>query len=203
MKTTIQRSGTRNKAASKTTPLEGKAMVLRIELRETNPAVYRVILVPSRITLPKLHVTILRAMGWDGGHLHEFIINDTHYGEIDPEFPFPDMKSQSRVRLDKALGVTHSFDYIYDYGDVWWHNVEVIEFADFRGPLDSPWCLDGKRACPPEDVGGIPGYLDFIDVMADSKHPEHQQMMEWYGRPYNPEAFDLEEVNQRLMEIRL
>ena len=202
-KSTIQRTGAGGVGSAKVTPLRGEALVLRIQLYDTNPGIYRVILVPSRITLVKLHVTILSAMGWQGGHLHEFIINGTHYGELDPEYPEPDLKNQQRVRLDKALGASLTFDYLYDFGDSWWHRIDILEVAQFQGPLDSPWCLQGARACPPEDVGGVPGYLDFVQAMADPKHPEHSQMKQWYGKLFDPEAFDLDEVNQRLMQIRL
>lgn len=80
-------------------------LVLRIELRYVEPTIHRTIVVPSRITLSKLHVTILQAMGWLGGHLHEFIINHTHYGIPDPDYPEIDLQSQNRARLGKALGV--------------------------------------------------------------------------------------------------
>lgn len=199
---TVQRTGTRRVASSKVTPLQGQAMVLHIELCDILPTIYRVVVVPARITLPKLHVTILWAMGWEGGHLHEFIINGEHYGELDPEFPYPDMKSQQRVRLDKALGAARQFEYLYDYGDAWWHRITVLEVAQFQGPLDSPWCLDGAHACPPEDVGGAPGYADFLQAINDPSHPDHARMVQWYGGPFDPEDFDIEAVNQRLIEIR-
>src|SRR5690606_30505352 len=107
------------------------------------------------------------------------------------------------VRLDKALGTKRTFDYLYDFGDAWWHRVKLIERTQFLGPLDSPWCLDGANACPPEDVGGIPGYADFRAIMADPAHPGHDDLIQWYGEPFDPAAFHLDEVNQRLMEIRL
>lgn len=202
-RTNIQRAGTRRVASSKVTPLHGQAMVLRIALRDIEPAIYRVIVVPARITLLKLHVTILQAMGWEGGHLHEFIINGEHYGELDSEFPQPDLKNQQRVRLDKALGSARRFDYIYDFGDAWWHRIELMDVAEFTGPLDSPWCLEGARACPPEDVGGAPGYMDFLQAVTDPAHPEHAQMVQWHGGLFDPAAFNLEEVNERLMQIRI
>lgn len=188
---------------SKVIALQGQAMVLRIELRYVEPAVHRTVVVPSRITLPKLHVTIQQAMGWLGGHLHEFIIDDTHYGEPDPDYPEPDLKNEQRVRLDKALGLRRQFDYIYDYGDNWAHRIRLLEALPFSGPLDSPWCLDGANACPPEDVGGEPGYMEFLQAMANPDHPEHESMMQWHGEPFNPAAFDLQEVNERLMRIRI
>jgi len=200
---TLRRSGSRRVTSRRITPLSGEAWVLRIELRDSTPLIHRTILVPANITLRKLHVTLLWAMGWYGGHLHEFIINDTHYGEPDPDYPEPDLKNEQRVRLEKALGGARTFDYIYDYGDAWWHHVTLLERTRFEGPLDSPWCLDGANACPPEDVGGIPGYEDFVQIMADPSHPEHENMTQWHGGPFDAAAFDLNEVNQRLMEIQL
>ena len=202
-KSSLQRTGSRRLTSRKTGPTSGEALVLRAELRDSKPLIYRTILVPASITLRKLHVTLLWAMGWQGGHLHEFIINHTHYGELDPDYPEPDLKSEQRVRLDKALAGARTFDYIYDYGDAWWHHVTILERTRFEGPLDSPWCLDGANACPPEDVGGIPGYEHFVQVMADPSHPEHEHMMQWYGGPFDPAAFDVNEVNQRLMEIQI
>lgn len=202
-KLTLQRTGSRRVASRKPSAQNGQAMVLRVELRDSDPLIYRTLLVPANITLRKLHITLLWGMGWAGGHLHEFIINDTHYGEPDPDYPEPDLKNEQRVRLDKALDTKRTFDYIYDYGDAWWHRVKLIERTPFLGPLDSPWCLDGANACPPEDVGGIPGYEDFREIMADPAHPRHDDLMQWYGGPFDPVAFDLGEVNQRLMEIRL
>lgn len=188
---------------SKVLALQGQAFVLRIELGYVQPTIHRTIVVPSRITLPKLHITIQQAMGWLGGHLHEFIINHVHYGVPDPDYPETDLQSQNRVRLDKALGSSGQFEYLYDYGDYWLHQIQVLEVMPFEGPLDSPWCLDGANACPPEDVGGEPGYMDFLQAMADSDHPDHSDLKQWYGDPFDPAAFDLQEVNERLMQIRL
>lgn len=202
-KLTLHRSGLRRVTSDKLTVLGGEALVLRIELRDSVPLIHRTILVPANITLRKLHVTLLWAMGWQGGHLHEFIINGTHYGEPDPDYPEHDLKNEQRVRLGKALGGARTFDYLYDYGDAWWHRVTLVERTQFEGPLDSPWCLDGANACPPEDVGGIPGYEDFLEVMANPSHPGYAQMVQWCGGSFDPSAFDLHEVNQRLREIQL
>ena len=177
-------------------------MVLRVELRDSKPLIYRTLLVPANITLRKLHITLLWGMGWAGGHMHEFVINNVHYGEPDPEYPEPDLKSEQRVRLDKALGSADQFDYVYDYGDAWWHNVKVVEVARFEGPLDSPWCLDGASACPPEDVGGIYGYERFVKIMSNPSHPKYADLLAWHGGPFDPTTFDLGEVNERLMEIQ-
>lgn len=202
-KPALHRTGSRGVTSRKLTALNSQAMVLRIELRDSHPLIYRIILVPANITLRKLHVTLLWAMGWDGGHLHEFIINDTHYGELDSDYPQPDLKNEQRVRLEKALGAARTFDYIYDFGDTWWHRVTLLELTQVEGPLDSPWCLEGAQACPPEDVGGISGYENFLEVMANPSHPDYPHMVQWCGDTFDSTAFDLHEVNRRLMEIQL
>ncbi|QDQ88766.1 plasmid pRiA4b ORF-3 family protein [Alcaligenaceae bacterium SJ-26] len=198
---TLQRTGDVSRA--KVVPLQGTALVLRIELRYITPIIHRTIVVPSRITLPKLHVTILRAMGWQGGHLHEFQINGMRYGEPDPDYPDSNLQSEKRVRLDKALGDTQDLAYLYDFGDNWEHDLRIMEVAFFNDPLTSPICLDGANACPPEDVGGLPGYEHFVRVLSDRTHPEYDDMLLWHGKRFDPAAFDLDEVNQRLRQIQI
>lgn len=183
--------------------LHGAALVLRIELRNIRPVIHRTIVVPCGITLSRLHMTLLRAMGWNGGHLHEFVINGVRYGEPDPEYPEPGLKNERRLRLDKVLEGATRFEYVYDFGDHWAHEVRVVEEAISSGALDSPWCLEGANACPPEDVGGAPGYLHFLQAIADPTHPEHDEMLRWHGKRFDPAAFDLQEVNQRLRRVRV
>lgn len=69
--------------------------------------------------------------------------------------------------------------------------------------LRCPVCLVGEGACPPEDVGGAPGYAEFLQAIADPEHPEHGDMRAWIGRPFDPNAFDVQEAQERLNEIKL
>lgn len=177
---------------------------LRIELRYTDPVIWRRLLVPGSVKLSKLHVILQLAMGWEGGHLHDFVIGEARYGEPDPDFPSDlPVEDEKKVTLAKALGARKTFTYLYDYGDDWQHRVKVEKVLP-QGP-DLPWplCLDGGNACPLEDVGGVPGYYEFLEVLNDPSHEEHQAMLEWCGGSFDPEAFDLDEVNQRLSEVKL
>jgi hypothetical protein len=177
---------------------------LHIELKYLKPAVWRRVLVPASIKLPKLHVVLLWAMGWDGGHLHEFVFGDTNYGVPDADFPSdPPMLNEARVSLAKALGALKSFTYIYDFGDNWQHRVKVEKVLSADPELRLPICLDGRNACPPEDVGGVPGYIEFLDAIIDPAHEEHQLLLNWCGGSFDPAAFDLQDVNERLFEIKL
>jgi hypothetical protein len=143
------------------------------------------------------------AMGWDGGHMHEFVFGDINYGVPDPDFPSdPPMLNEARASLGKALGALKSFTYIYDYGDNWQHRVKVEKVLPPDPELRSPICLDGRNACPPEDVGGVPGYIEFLDAIIDPAHEEHQRLLDWCGGSFDPAAFDLQDLNERLFEIK-
>jgi len=177
---------------------------LRIELLDLEPAIWRQVLVPASIRLHKLHVVLLWTMGWAGGHLHEFIIGYDRYGEPDPNYDTPPLiQRDDRATLAAALGGRKAFTYLYDYGDGWEHGVSVEKILPPNPAMKSPQCLDGANACPPEDVGGPPGYVEFLQAISDPKHDEHQDLLEWCGGSFDPIAFRLEDVNDRLRQIKL
>jgi len=62
-------------------------------------------------------------------------------------------------------------------------------------------CLEGERACPPEDVGSSSGYMDYLEAMRDPSHPDHEQMVEWRGPSFDPELFDPAKINRRLSQL--
>ena len=109
------------------------------------------------------------------------------------------------MTLNKALGGGVVFTWIYDFGDHWTHKIHVERVNDMPAELKlrSPMCLAGSGACPPEDVGGAPGYAEFLRAIADPEHPQHDDMTEWIEGPFDPEAFNVQEVQDRLYEIRL
>lgn len=180
-------------------------MQLKVELQEVRPKVWRRVLVPSSIRLPLLHVVLLRAMGWNGGHLHEFNFVDAVYGVADPYWHDELLEDESKVSLNKALGASASFNWLYDYGDAWSHKVKVerVDTLPAELKLQFPMCLAGAGACPPEDVGGAPGYSDFLAAIADPDHPEHDDMTTWIGRPFDPNAFNVQQAQDRLYTIEL
>ena len=177
---------------------------LRIELEDIEPVIWRRILVPANITLGRLHRVIQAAMGWTDSHLHEFVINGLHYGVHDPDddlLPYQ-VISETRTQLLNALSGRRRFDYLYDFGDSWQHLIR-IEKTLAPTPMSHPMCIDGERACPPEDVGGYPGYADFVRIMSDASHPEHEEMLDWYGGPFDPEAFDVGQADRMLRKVKL
>jgi hypothetical protein len=191
--------------AGRVTPLQRQQYRLRIELKQVVPLVWRRIVVPQNVTLQKLHPILLWAMGWQGGHLHEFEIAHLHYG-MPPDDDWPDnppVLDESRFKLSGFVETgLRRFKYIYDFGDHWEHAV-VIEGVQPSDPGSQPVaCLAGENACPPEDVGGAPGYAEFLEAIQDPTHDDHASLLRWVGGAFDPTAFDLTAVNQRLAEIK-
>lgn len=176
---------------------------VRISLRHIAPEIWRRVEVPLGMSLKGLHDVIQAVMGWQDYHLHEFQIGDRLYGIPDPPEDYGRRIRHSKLaKLEKvvARGVTR-FGYLYDFGDGWEHEVEIEAIAAADPALRYPRYLDGARRGPPEDVGGPFGYEDFVKAMASRRHPDHRRMMDWYGRPFDPEKIDLDMLNARLEEI--
>jgi hypothetical protein len=180
------------------------AIVLKITLRELRPPVWRRVRVPADITLRRLHRVIQAAMGWQDYHLHEFEIGDRRYGEPDDD-PWPGDEptfNESNVKLGTLIerGVER-FRYVYDFGDGWEHEivVEKVEPLDPEQPY--PALITGKRACPPEDCGGVYGYLRLLEILADPRHEEHVELREWAGKGFGPERLDLEAIRSDLRRL--
>jgi hypothetical protein len=177
---------------------------LRIELLDVKPAIWRRLLVPGSVKLHKFHAVLLWTMGWAGGHLHEFVIGHDHYGVPDPYYDTPPrVQREDRVTLASALGARKFFVYLYDFGDGWEHRVTVEKILPPAPGLKLPHCLDGANACPPEDVGGPPGYADFLEAIRDPAHEEHDAMLEWCGGAFDPTAFRVDDINATLRQFKL
>jgi hypothetical protein len=186
---------------------------LKIVLEESKPPIWRRVLVPADVKLPDLHGVIQLAMGWQDTHLYHFMVG-TRQDELrfygDPQTLDIDLWqlgegrfiNDLRVPLDHLL--VNEKDWIryeYDFGDGWIHRLtlEKILVQPLR-EARMPRCIAGRRACPPEDIGGVPGYEQALDVLADSSHPEHQELREWLGGSFESELFDREVVNAELLD---
>lgn len=175
---------------------------LKVTLRDSKPPIWRRFQVPADITLGKLHQVLQAVIGWTNTHLHQFIVDGEYYGSPDPEFDL-DIKSEHRVRLHQvARSEKDKFTYEYDFGDGWEHVVLLEKVLPADPGVRYPVCLTGRRACPPEDIGGIWGYEEFLEVIRDEAHPEHEEMLEWLGRDFDPAYFDLEETKAALRLIQ-
>jgi hypothetical protein len=158
--------------------------------------------VPSDITLSELHAIVQETMGWHDSHLHEFRVGNVGYG--DPRLLEELTERDSRkVRLEQVAPAPKSrLRYLYDFGDSWEHEILVEAVGPPTPDTRYPICLTGKRACPPEDSGGVWGYADLLDAINDPENTDREDLLEWLGGPFDPEAFDPEDVNQRLESIR-
>lgn len=193
-----------SKIARLPSPATDRVLILHIELKWIKPAIWRRVAVPEKITLGKLHQVIQAAMGWTDSHLHEFEIAGENYGVPDPEGWGPPVNPEARKTLIKALCGKKTFRYVYDFGDSWEHRIKVEKTLPAIVCPQIPYCIDGANARPPEDVGGTPGYEDFLAALADPNHPEHEAMLEWYGDDgFDPTAFDGDRVNQWLKRMKV
>jgi len=178
------------------------ALQLHIELRYLKPKVWRRVLVPETITLARLHLVIQALFQWSGGHLHEFNAGGQRYGAADPDYDAPGSVQSERTKLMSAITPSRTIEYVYDFGDYWQHRIKVEKVLS-PSELKLPVCIAGANAAPPDDCGGVPGYEDFVQAMANPKHPEHAQMKEWIGREWDPAEFDIEHINRWLAEFKL
>jgi hypothetical protein len=178
-----------------------KIFEIKIELRDVRPAVLRRVQVPAEMSLAGLHAVVQVAMGWTDSHLHEFDVDGARYGLPDPDWDADEVRDEAKATLFRLVGQGDRMDYVYDFGDGWTHRLTVEKVLAPELGVSYPRCMSGRRACPPEDVGGPWGYDEFRVAMADPAHPEHEQYREWLGGPFDPAAFDLTEVNAALAEL--
>jgi hypothetical protein len=175
-----------------------QVLVLHIEFKWIKPSIWRRVAVPENITLSKLHQVIQAVFGWSDTHLHEFEIDGESYGVPDPDWG-PPVISEQRKKLINVLYGKKTFRYVYDFGDNWELRIKVEKTLPAIIFPQVPCCIDGANRRPPEDIGGVPGYEEFLAALADPNHPEHEEMSEWYGDDgFDPTAFDCDWVNQWL-----
>ncbi len=182
----------------------GRIFQLKVTLQNVKPPVWRRVLVDASSTLDHVHEVIQAAFGWWNYHLHEFEIDGTRSGDPDPDDDWgPPTVNEQRVRLDTVGTVGSTFGYLYDFGDGWSHRVTVEKVLPAEPGTTVPACIGGRRACPPEDCGGPWGYEHLLEALADPTHPEHRDLTDWLGAPFDPEAFDPTDFAHRLREGRL
>lgn len=186
---------------SSKTPSTEKIYQIKVTLMRSKPPIWRRLLVSGNATLFNLHKIIQIAMGWTNSHLHQFIIDGEHYS-IPSEEDWEPVIDEREHRIAEIAPVEQSkFIYEYDFGDSWEHESIVEKILPVDPKLEYPFCMAGKRACPPEDVGGTWGFEEFLEAMKDPKHEEHESYVTWWGGLFDPEAIDLDEINQGLQEI--
>jgi hypothetical protein len=181
-----------NRGMTKPAPAN-RVHVLRIRLEHIEPSIWRLLVVPGDFKLDRVARIILAAMGWHDSHLHQFNIDGVSYAELDPE---GDARDEHEYRLSDVVRKKGAgFEFIYDFGDYWEHEVTVERILQGAKGLRQPICLDGRQACPPEDVGSVPGYYRMLEALGDPDDEEHEEYLLWTRGGYDPAKFDLVQTN--------
>jgi hypothetical protein len=171
----------------------------RIALQGIEPPIWRRIHIPEPYTFWDFHVAIQDAMGWLDCHLHEFrMINPSTGSEVDIGIPYEDFEKEIFIDWEEKIAdyftmKNRSAYYVYDFGDSWEHDIQLEKILP-REDIEYPVCIEGRRACPPDDCGGVSGYEKFLKIIADPSHEEYEEMLEWVGEAFDPEYFDPKEV---------
>jgi hypothetical protein len=181
---------------------------ITVTLEYVEPKVSRGLDVPSDISLDRLHMILQAAFGWHNAHLYQFCIGEPYqmgaerwvmpdFAESPEDLPANKTTLAQAVAKADAAGLT----YLYDFGDDWIHRIEIGNTGDPKPGQTYPRLTDVTGTCPPEDIGGPPGYQMFVEVMADPKHPEHNDLKEWYGGNFDSATPPSDEL--RLEVLRL
>jgi hypothetical protein len=177
---------------------------VQIALKGSKPKIWRRLLIPSDLLLSDFHKIIQDTMGWFDSHLHQFAKNRKFYSVKDPdddfwdEFNNADYKKQ-KIRISDLLKTENEkITYEYDFGDGWIHDIILEKMLPPDPEIKYPACIAGARNCPPEDVGGIWGYAEMLKILKQPDHAEYKNYLEWLGEDFDPEYFDLKNVNKLL-----
>jgi hypothetical protein len=176
----------------------------KISLKGIRPPIWRRIQVPQYYTFWDLHAAVQDAMGWSDLHLHAFRMKNPKTG-IGEEIGIPDDEfagADHKILAGWKQKISRYFTaqnnkalYIYDFGDYWEHELKLEKILPRDKQKEYPVCMAGRRACPPEDCGGPPGYEDLLEVLANPEHDAYDSMLEWAGEDFAPDHFAVDEVH--------
>lgn len=199
-----ERAKKKNKIATRNSASSDTVYRFKITLRETKPPIWRRIETHDA-TLEQFHELIQSSMGWTNSHLHEFDVGGTRYTH--PQFMQDSFDDFGAVSYDKvritdlvsSRGNNLKMKYMYDFGDSWEHDVKLDGIFPAEPGVEYPRCVAGKLACPPEDVGGVWGFHDFVEAVTNPKHDQHEEMLEWSG-PFDPNEFNSDETTKQMQQ---
>lgn len=173
---------------------------LKITLNGVRPPIWRRVLVADNTTLARLHAVIQALMGWEDEHLHQFDIDGERFGEATVE-GYRRVRDEHKFKLSEVAAAEAKFTYLYDFSVNWEFTVVVEEVNPPAADQVLPLCIKGKRAAPPEHIGGVWGYQALLEAKANPRHPERTRFAELIAA-YDPEALDVAAVNARLRKLR-
>ena len=178
-----------------------KIYQFKIELKGISPKIWRSVQLNDNTQLLDLHYAAQIAMGWYDSHLYQFEKGGVIYGD-------PEALEDDNVQDDSVVNIVDLFkaekdeiSYVYDFGDNWEHKITLEKIIEAKDPLEHMICVGGKRNCPPEDCGGIPGYLDMLETLKNPESEEYKELIEWIGGEFDPEFFEMSIINDSFKEI--
>jgi len=177
---------------------------LKIILKDAKPPIWRTIQIKSTTTFWELHCAIQDAFAWSNSHLHRFSFVDKHSGSefwfgipFDDEYydDLPETLPGWKHKITKYLNpLFPKIEYVYDFGDNWEHTIKLEEVLPAEKGATYPRCIKGKRNSPPDDCGGVWGYADMLEILANPADTEYEDTKVWVesmkGGPFDPEQFD-------------
>ena len=172
----------------------------KITLKGIKPPIWRRILVPDNITFKRFSTVILNSMGWENCHLHSFLVKDLHTGKkfeitdsiTAKEAGMPNTLNENKVKISDFFSMQNKTAFfLYDFGDNWDHSVLLEKILPREEGKKYPVTIDGKRACPPEDIGGVWRYEEFLEIIKDPNNSEYEDMIDWVGEDFDPEFFEI------------
>ena len=167
---------------------------IKVTLKGIKPPIWRRLLVPSSLNLYDFHFVLQVVMGWTNSHLHAFVCHGIIYSLPEPDADYA--VDETKVKLSSLLKKTgDKLRYDYDFGDNWEHDVVLEKILPYTHEQSLPVCLKGKRACPPEDCGGIWGYKELLQIISNPQHEDYEELMEWLQVEFDPEYVDIDEIN--------
>lgn len=178
-----------------------KTLQFSIQLMGSKPLIWRRFKVSDSYRLDRFHQVIQIVMGWHNAHLHEFRIKERQFGMLMGDgFDFPEVEDETTIFLkDLPLQQGDIFSYLYDFGDSWEHLIKLDEITTEK--LELPICIEGERACPPEDCGGILGYSDMLEILSKPSNPEYESWIEWLPENFNPTKLPKSSINSELKKF--
>jgi hypothetical protein len=177
-------------------------MQIEIRLKGSEPLIWRRVLVPDSLTFTALHFVMQIAMGWENHHLYDFKVKKIRICEPEPDWDDEDSLDASMLTIGDFFEKKKTrFEYEYDFGDGWIHDLKIEKYLQPEPGKIYPVCTGGEMACPPEDCGGIWGYYDLLKIVNSKKHPEKEEMREWLGEDFDPTYINIEEINADLAKF--
>lgn len=177
---------------------------VQIELADSKPKIWRQLLIPSDMLLTNFHKVIQTSMGWTNSHLHQFIKDKKFYSvELEDDDFWDDSTSidykKKKIRVSDLLPKEKkTMIYEYDFGDGWEHLITLEKILPVEEGQKYPICVAGEMACPPEDCGGVWGYAEMLKTIQQPEHEDYNDTIEWLGEDFEPEYFNIDEINEFL-----